>query len=98
MAHVYQGERTFLSRVVSPIERFIYRIGGIHPEEEMTWKIYAVALARFQLFWNLIVVWLTQVTKPFAVEPCWNEKYAFTYCIQHGNQFCHEHELAKLRG
>jgi len=26
MAHVYQGERTFLTGVVRPIERFVYRI------------------------------------------------------------------------
>ena len=29
MARVFQGERVFLTRVVSPVERFIYRILGI---------------------------------------------------------------------
>ena len=32
MARVFQGERTFLSPVLSPCENFIYRISGVKPE------------------------------------------------------------------
>ena len=41
MAHVYQGESTFLDPVIRPVERFFYRFSGIKPEEEMNWKHYA---------------------------------------------------------
>jgi len=38
MARVFQGERTFMSPVLGPVERFIYRIIGVKPQEEMDWK------------------------------------------------------------
>jgi K+-transporting ATPase ATPase A chain len=50
MAHVYEGEHTLLSRLLSPIERFIYRLSGIRPEEEMDWKTYAIAMLIFSAF------------------------------------------------
>ena len=49
MARVYQGERTFLSPALGPVERFIYRIIGVKPEEEMDWKMYAFAMLLFSL-------------------------------------------------
>jgi K+-transporting ATPase ATPase A chain len=49
MARVYQGERVFLTRVVGPVERFIYRRLGLRADEEMDWKQYAVALLFFTL-------------------------------------------------
>ena len=33
MARVYEGERTFLSPVLGPVERFIYRLIGVKPQE-----------------------------------------------------------------
>lgn len=44
MAKVYDGERTFLSPVLGPIERGIYRLAGIRPWIESSWKRYALAL------------------------------------------------------
>ena len=49
MARVFQGEHVFMTRVVSPVERFIYRLLGIKSDEEMDWKQYAVALLLFTL-------------------------------------------------
>ena len=37
MAKVYQGERTFLDRILGPVERFIYRVSGVNPAEDMNW-------------------------------------------------------------
>jgi K+-transporting ATPase ATPase A chain len=59
MARVYQGERTFLDRVLGPVERFIYRISGIDPQTEMDWKVYAIAMLVFNVF-GLIFVYLLQ--------------------------------------
>ena len=47
MAHVFQGERTFISGVIRPVERFIYRIAGIREKEEMTWKTYSLVMLAF---------------------------------------------------
>ena len=49
MAHVYQGERTFLSPLLVPLEALIYRICGVNKDEEMGWKRYAVAMILFNL-------------------------------------------------
>jgi len=47
MARVYQNKPCGLDRVLGPIERLIYRVGGVHPEREMDWKRYAAAVMVF---------------------------------------------------
>ena len=47
MARVYSGESTFLKRVFSPVERLIYRLAGVNPAQEMSWKTYAIAMLLF---------------------------------------------------
>ncbi len=59
MAKVYQGEHTFLDRVLGPVERFIYRVAGVNSEEDMNWKTYAVAVMVFNVL-GLIFVYLLQ--------------------------------------
>ena len=66
MAKVFQGERTFLSPVMGPVERFIYRILGIKSDEEMSWKTYAVAM---MLFTILGLVSLYAIQRLQAVLP-----------------------------
>jgi K+-transporting ATPase ATPase A chain len=43
MAKVFSGERTFLSRVLHPVERGIYRVIGVKEDSEQTWVGYLVA-------------------------------------------------------
>ena len=59
MAHVYQGERIFLSPVLAPIEQLFYRLMGVHSDDEMDWKTYAIAFLLFS-FAGLAVVFLIQ--------------------------------------
>jgi K+-transporting ATPase ATPase A chain len=59
MTRVFQGERTFLTPVLAPVERFIYRLSGVDPDEEMTWKTYAVALLIFSFF-GILLLYLIQ--------------------------------------
>jgi K+-transporting ATPase ATPase A chain len=59
MARVYEGQSTWLDRVVGPIERLIYRLSGVNPQAEMNWKTYALAMLLFNLF-GLIAVYLLQ--------------------------------------
>jgi K+-transporting ATPase ATPase A chain len=49
MARVFAGERTFLHPVLRPIERFVYRLGGIREEAEQRWTRYAGALIAFSV-------------------------------------------------
>ena len=47
MARVYESKSTPLDRVLGPVERLLYRLFGVHAEEEMDWKTYAIALLLF---------------------------------------------------
>ncbi len=88
MARVYQGERTFLDPVLRPLEKLIYRLSGIHPDEEMNWKVYAIAMLLFNGL-GLLVVYALQRLQGFlplnpqgfgAVSPdsAWNTAVSFT--------------------
>ena len=59
MARVYEGRPFGLDRVLGPVERLIYRLAGVRPEEEMTWKGYAIAMLTFNML-GLFVVYLLQ--------------------------------------
>jgi len=59
MARVYQGEHTFLSPVLQPVERFIYRLARIHADEEMDWKTYGIAFLLLN-FVGILLLYLMQ--------------------------------------
>lgn len=67
MAKVFQGEWTFLTPVLGPAERLIYRICGVSAHEEMDWKRYAWSTVLFNivLFVSLFVILTTQHLLPF---------------------------------
>jgi K+-transporting ATPase ATPase A chain len=69
MAHVFQGERTFLTPVLAPVERFLYRLSGVDADEEMTWKTYAVALLLFSLFGILLLFLLQRIQGILPLNP-----------------------------
>ena len=46
---VFSGRRTFLHPVLGPVERGVYSLSGIHPDENQTWSRYAVSLIGFSL-------------------------------------------------
>jgi potassium-transporting ATPase potassium-binding subunit len=48
---VYQGESTWLDRLLNPIDKMFFKIGGIKPEKEMTWKQHLAALLTINLVW-----------------------------------------------
>jgi len=87
MAKVYQGEHTFLDRVLGPVERFIYRLSGVKPNEDMNWKTYAIAVMLFNVL-GLLAVYALQRLQAFlplnpqglgAVTPdsSWNTAVSF---------------------
>ncbi len=67
MHRVFSGERTVLSPVLGPVERLIYRLGGVDATEGMRWTTYAGALLAFNLlgFLAVLVLQLTQRALPF---------------------------------
>ena len=69
MARVYAGERTFFGRIVGPIERLIYRIVGMRPDEEMDWKTYAIAMLLFSLIGLLALYGLQRLQSVLPLNP-----------------------------
>ena len=49
MSKVFTGQRTFMTPVMQPVERFIYRLVGVDENEEMNWKRYAYSLIVFNI-------------------------------------------------
>jgi K+-transporting ATPase ATPase A chain len=47
MARVFEGQRTFLHPVLRPLERWLYRFGGVHEETEQRWTHYTASLLAF---------------------------------------------------
>ena len=67
---VMAGDRVFLTRLLLPVERFVYRLMGVKVDEEMPAKKYALSLLLFSLA-GLIFVWLIQMLQgvlPFNPE------------------------------
>ena len=44
---VFNGGKTLLDPILLPVERFIYRVGGIDPDTQMDWKQYTLAFILF---------------------------------------------------
>ena len=49
MAKVYDGQRTFLHPLFRPVERVLYRLGGVNEEAEQRWTQYAASLLAFSV-------------------------------------------------
>ena len=62
MARVFAGERTFLSGALDPVERLIYRLGGVRTDEEMSWKRYFAAVLIFNVT-GILSVMMIQMTQ-----------------------------------
>ncbi len=55
MTRVFTGERTFLSPVLVPIERGLYRLAGISERDDQHWTSYAFAMLMFNLLGTLVL-------------------------------------------
>lgn len=66
MARVFDGKQTFLAGVLGPVEKWIYRLGGVDPAEEMSWKRYFFAVLIFNVIGivSLMVLEMTQASLP----------------------------------
>jgi potassium-transporting ATPase potassium-binding subunit len=69
MARVYEGKSIGLDRVLGPLERLIYRLCGIRPEQEMDWKQYVVAKLLFNAFGLLAVYALIRLQGILPLNP-----------------------------
>ena len=59
MAHVFNGEHTFLDPVLQPVERLIYKLTRVEARREMHWTEYAVAMLLFSVV-SMLVLYVLQ--------------------------------------
>jgi potassium-transporting ATPase potassium-binding subunit len=87
MARVFAGEHTWLTPVLRPIEKIVYRLAGVREDEEMTWYAYALSMLAFSVIGliYLYVLLRTQKWLPFnpqhfdnmSPDLAWNTAVSF---------------------
>src|SRR6516225_8710456 len=69
MTRVFNGERTFLSPVLRPVEVAIYWIGGVDERREQHWLTYTVAMLLFHVGGFLIIYGLMRLQEGLPFNP-----------------------------
>jgi potassium-transporting ATPase potassium-binding subunit len=69
MTRVFNGERTFLSPVLRPVEAGIYWIGGVDERREQHWLTYTVAMLLFHVGGFLIIYALMRLQAVLPFNP-----------------------------
>jgi K+-transporting ATPase ATPase A chain len=69
MTRVFNGERTFLSPIVRPVEIAIYRIAGVDERQEQGWLMYTVAMLLFHVGGFLILYALMRLQSGLPFNP-----------------------------
>ena len=69
MARVYEGQRTWLSPAIAPLERLVYRVAGVDPARDQDWKRYALAVLVFNLAGFLTVYLLQRLQGILPLNP-----------------------------
>jgi K+-transporting ATPase ATPase A chain len=88
LARVLEGERTWLDRVLRPIERLIYKLCGVNAGQEMNWREYAFAVLGFSAVSMLLTYaferlqnflpWNPQHLAAVGPDLAWNTAASFT--------------------
>jgi potassium-transporting ATPase potassium-binding subunit len=69
MTSVFNGERTFLSPILRPVESGIYWIGGVDERREQHWLTYTVAMLLFHVGGFLIIYGLMRLQAVLPFNP-----------------------------
>ena len=69
MTHVFNGERTFLSPVLRPVEVVLYWAGGVDDKREQHWLTYTVAMLFFHVGGFLILYGLMRTQGALPYNP-----------------------------
>ncbi|MGR6653800.1 potassium-transporting ATPase subunit KdpA [Pseudomonas mosselii] len=66
---VMEGQRTWLSPLLGPVERGCYRVAGVRADQEQSWKQYTLALLAFNLVGFLMVFGVLQLQGGLPLNP-----------------------------
>jgi K+-transporting ATPase ATPase A chain len=69
MTKVFNGERTFLSPVLRPIEAGLYWVGGVDEKREQHWLTYTISMLFFQVAGFVILYTLMRLQAGLPFNP-----------------------------
>ncbi len=69
MYRVYASERTFMTPVIAPLERAIFRIGGIDPDAGQHWTRYAISAVLFNMIGVLCFYLIVRIQHVLPLNP-----------------------------
>ena len=69
MYRVFEGERTFLHPIFRPLERVIYRLGGVREDVEQSWIGYSASMISLSIFSFLAVYLLQRLQGHLPLNP-----------------------------
>ena len=97
MHRVYDGRPGALGRVFGPVERLTYRLLGIDPAQEQTWREYARSVLLFSAAGVGAPLRPPAAAGPPAAQPRRLEGRPPRHRVQHRLELRHQHQLAELR-
>jgi K+-transporting ATPase ATPase A chain len=69
MARVYAGERNLLTPILGPVERLLYRLGGVDPAAEQNWLAYTLGMLAFNAAGFLLLYLLLRLQGVLPLNP-----------------------------
>lgn len=69
MARIYEGKPVGINVWFGWLEKLIYQLAGVHPEQSMSWKAYAVAMMLFNILGIVVVYVLQRVQAHLPLNP-----------------------------
>jgi K+-transporting ATPase ATPase A chain len=69
LTKVFAGERTWLSPVLTPVERVLYKLSGVKAEEEYGWKRYVIDMLLFSIAGMLLLYLIERTQQWLPLNP-----------------------------
>jgi hypothetical protein len=69
MTKVFNGERTWLSPLLRPVERLFYRLSGVRKSEDQHWLAYAFAMLLFNAAGFLLLYAILRLQANLPLNP-----------------------------
>jgi potassium-transporting ATPase potassium-binding subunit len=69
LSAVFNGRRTWLSPVLRPVERVLYRVSGVDERREQDWKIYAASMLAFTTCGILLLYLIERIQDILPLNP-----------------------------
>ena len=74
MFNVFEGKKTLISPVFRPLEKLIYKVGGVNEDEEMPWTRYTFAM----LLFSVVTLFVTYAALRLQAFLPWYDKTVLT--------------------